>query len=261
MSAFASTWLALREPADRAARDQALLSAAASHANSVANPLIVDLGCGTGSTLRTLSPLVPAASWRLVDNDPALLAEAKRRAANDAVETAEADLRDVAATPLAGARLVTASALFDLASREMVAALAERLAAEGTGFYAALSYDGTARWSKTHPLDIAVVAAFNRHQRGDKGLGPALGPGAGAELATAFGQRGFDVRSAESPWTLGPDDADLQAAFVEGMASAVSQTEMLEPEDVETWLAARLASVSTGRCVIGHLDILALPKG
>ena len=105
-----------------------------------------------------------------------------------------------------------------------------------------------------------MVAAFNRHQRGDKGLGPALGPEAGSELAAAFARRGFTVTSAESPWALGPDDADLQAAFVEGMARAVSETEMLEPEDIETWLAKRLDSARSGRCVIGHLDVLALPN-
>jgi len=38
---------------------------------------IVDLACGTGSTLRALSPHLPARqTWRLVDNDLSLLARA-----------------------------------------------------------------------------------------------------------------------------------------------------------------------------------------
>ena len=44
---FSADWLALREPADHAARDGDLLAAAA----QVAGAVIVDLGCGTGSTL------------------------------------------------------------------------------------------------------------------------------------------------------------------------------------------------------------------
>ena len=121
MNAFASTWLALREPADRAARDPALLVSRCDPTRRRREP------ADRRSRLRhrvdaahLSSELVPAASWRLVDNDPALLSEAKRRAARDAVETVEANLADVAAIPVAGARLVTASALFDLASRELV---------------------------------------------------------------------------------------------------------------------------------------------
>ena len=72
---FAADWLALREPADRAARDEALARRAAAAAGP--DPLIVDLGCGTGATWRALSPYLPkGARWRFVDKDPELLAKA-----------------------------------------------------------------------------------------------------------------------------------------------------------------------------------------
>ncbi len=51
------------------------------------------------------------------------------------------------ALPLDGARLVTASALCDLVSRDWLEALADRLAARGPAFYAALSYDGAMAWT------------------------------------------------------------------------------------------------------------------
>ena len=39
---------------------------------------IVDLACGTGSTLRALGPHLPVRqNWRLIDNDLGLLARAK----------------------------------------------------------------------------------------------------------------------------------------------------------------------------------------
>lgn len=49
---FAPQWLALREPADRAARDTALLARAAHLAGPA--PVIVDLGAGTGASVRAL---------------------------------------------------------------------------------------------------------------------------------------------------------------------------------------------------------------
>jgi hypothetical protein len=68
-------------------------------------------------------------------------------------------------------------------------------------------------WTPEDPQDEAVTAAFNRHQRGEKGLGPALGPEAGERGAVIFEAAGFSVTTAESPWRLGPDsDAGCSAS-------------------------------------------------
>ncbi|NDV86173.1 hypothetical protein GTW51_05600 [Aurantimonas aggregata] len=261
MSGFEARWLDLREPADMAARDPELLEAAAAYLSARPNALAVDLGCGTGSTLRTLGPLVPGLNWRLVDNDPALLAEAeRRRPPGSSVETLLADLGDLDALELRPARLATASALFDLASRDFVARLAGRLAREGIGLYAALSYDGTIVFDVPHAEDAAMVALFNAHQRSDKGLGPALGPDAGAALADELAGQGLDVRTASSPWRLDGGMSGLQTKFVEGMATAVRETGELAEAAIAAWLDARLAVVESSGCRVGHLDVLALPR-
>lgn len=260
MSGFEARWLDLREPADIAARDSALLAAAAAYLAARPQALAVDLGCGTGSTLRTLGPLVPGLRWRLVDNDPALLAEAeRRRPPGSVVETVLADLGDLDALQLRPARLATASALFDLASRDFVAGLAGRLAREKIGLYAALSYDGTIVFDSPHAEDAAMVALFNAHQRGDKGLGPALGPDAGAVLAEELAGHGLTVRTEPSPWRLDASMAGLQAKFVEGIATAVRETGELPEAAIAAWLEARLAETASSGCKVGHLDVLALP--
>ena len=248
---FDAAWLDLREPADRAARDPELLALAAAWLRDGA---AVDLGSGTGSTLRAFGGRAPGARWRLVDHDAGLLECAAARCPD--ASTTVAELSDLEALPLDGARLVTASALCDLVSHDWIVALAERLAALGAAFYAALSYDGAMRWTPGLPGDAAATKAFNRHQRGDKGLGPALGPDAGAAVAAAFERLGFAVRTAPSPWRLGPSDAELQRELVTGIASAAGEAGFAKSV---AWGQARRALSETAGCVVGHWDLLALP--
>jgi SAM-dependent methyltransferase len=247
---FSADWLALREPADRDARDGALLRAAAAAAGPA--PVIVDLGCGTGATRRALAPLLPkGARWRLIDSDPDLLARAGAAADGD-VELVEADINDVEALPLEDATLVTASALLDLVSEAWL----ERLAARGLPLYAALNYNGHMSWTPADPRDVAITQAFNRHQRGDKGFGPALGPDAGTRGAEVFAAAGFDVQVADSPWRLNGSMAALHRSLTEGIAQAACEAGVAEARG---WGRDRVDLASEASCCIGHTDILARP--
>lgn len=249
---FAPEWLALREPADRAARDAALLKTARRWLDRFDLPLVVDIGAGTGSTTRALDHA--RARWRLVDNDPALLAEAQRRLASTG-EAVEVDIADIDALPLADACLVTASALFDLCGVDFVDRLADRLARSRTALYAALNYDGVMEWQPADPMDDAVREAFNRHQRRDKGLGPALGPLSGGVVAEAMRSRGYRVAVAASPWILDAGHRSLQNELLEGIAGAARE----EGCDCGEWLSRRIERIALDRCLIGHVDVLALP--
>lgn len=251
---FDTAWLDLREPADRAARDAELLDAAVRHVGAVERPLIVDLGSGTGSTMRAMD--IERARWRLIDNDPALLDEAARRA-GAMIETVVADLRDIDRAPLDGARLVTASALVDLVSADWIERLAARLARTGAAFYAALSYDGVMSWQPADADDAAVLDAFNGHQRSDKGFGRALGPDGAARLAEALRRQGFQVRVAPSPWRLeGEDKRALHAELLKGVALAAGEAGL---GTAPAWLQRRLGGLAGSSCDVGHVDLLALP--
>jgi hypothetical protein len=287
MSGFSVAWLNLREAADKRARDaqlreQALAwlglataatpfpnpsSTGASFTNtplSLSESIVVDLGAGTGSTLRALAaPGSQQLVWRLVEHDGNLLDDAIRRHGKQyRIEDYQADLSVVNELPLGGARLVTASALFDLVSAPVVDALVKRLASMrtgwSTGLYAALNYDGTTTWEPPHPDDAAMLTAFNHDQRRDKGMGPALGPDATRYLQHALEAAGFTVQIAASPWQLGPDDAAMVAELIDGIASAVVQSGGMSSEKVEAWREFRLAQVAQGSCWVGHLDLLAL---
>ena len=72
MSGFSADWLALREPLDHASRNAAVAAACAAHFAGAETLAVLDLGCGTGSNLRALAPILPERQdWRLVDHDPA----------------------------------------------------------------------------------------------------------------------------------------------------------------------------------------------
>lgn len=253
MSGFSADWLDLREPADHAARDGGLLTALRTWAGARQGLLVMDLGSGTGSTCRALAEVLPDARWRLVDADGALLADAARR--HPGIDLMQTDL---AATPLPrpeGVGLVTASALFDLVSAEWAGRFCDRLIAARLPLYAALSYDGIMRWMPEHGLDGAVTAAFNRHQVGDKGFGPALGPHAAEFLADRLAAAGWRVELAGSPWRLAADELHFQ--LLRGIAAAVRETGDLPPEAVADWLHFRETHADDGW--IGHTDLWALP--
>jgi SAM-dependent methyltransferase len=259
MSGFSADWLALREPHDRTARNGMVLDAVRAAFAAAPGIAVTDLGCGTGSALRALAPLLPAPQrWRLVDSDPALLATL---AALPGVETVALDLAQHLDAALGvGGDLVTTSALLDLVSAEWLNRL---IAAVGRRpFYAALSYDGRAVLTPPDEDDAAVIAAVNRHQRTDKGFGPALGPDAARAAVDGFRASGFDVVAGPSDWQFAPKEGAIQAAMIDGWAEAAGVMGVPRPV-LAQWLDRRRAHIAAGRSAmrVGHVHFFAVPTG
>ncbi|PWR03616.1 SAM-dependent methyltransferase [Meridianimarinicoccus roseus] len=255
MSGFTADWLALREVADARARATGLIDRAGTALARHAAPLVCDLGSGTGAGMRAFAPSFPPDTrWLLTDNDPDTLALA---GCAPAVQTALADLAANPAPWPAECRLVTATALFDLAAPGWIARLADCLAADRLPLLACLTYDGRLGCVPARPGDAALCSAFNRHQRGDKGLGgPAAGPGAVALLAEALRTRGYRVALADSAWRLMQDrDSALMTELVTGWAGAMEG--LVGVQTAQDWRAARLAD--TQRLTVGHTDLYAEP--
>lgn len=272
MSGFSAAWLARREPYDRAARNGAVLDAVAAMFADAPAVAVTDLGCGTGATLRALAPRLPARqNWRLVDNDEALLEQAAIKAAAKApsgirVTTVAADLAGLAGVAgaievvLRDSGLVTTSALLDLVSAEWLDRLVAALARLSHPFYATLSYDGTVALSPESRHDGAVIAAVNRHQRTDKGFGPALGPDAARIAPQRLRAAGFTVVEGRSDWRFGADDRAIQTEMLAGWAGAARDIGV-DPAVVTQWLGERRGHIDAGRSQmhVGHIDFFATP--
>lgn len=266
MTKFSAGWLSLREPHDARARNPDVLGALADAVAHRGLLEIVDLASGAGSTLRAISSALPRLQrWRLVDHDLELLERALATpAAGMSVVTVLADIASgiehVLEEPV---DLVTASALLDLVSADWMDRLARQIVARGSMVYAALSYDGRVMFEHADPFDAAIVEAVNRHQRGDKGFGPALGPTAGAQAIARLEAGGYAVLQGLSDWALGPQDVEIQIELLTGWAAAASELGDLSPAEIDGWLERRRHHIASGRSSIrvGHIDFFATPTG
>jgi hypothetical protein len=267
MSGFSADWLALREPYDVRARNRQVLDSVAVAAAAGDTVAVVDLACGTGSTLRAIaSRLPPRQDWRLVDNDLSLLARAAagRALPGIAVTRIPVDLtRDLEAALDGPINLVTASALLDLVSADWLERLVTEVAARQLPFYAALTYDGRVTFDPADSLDAAVIAAVNLHQETDKGFGPALGPCAPAAAIARFQAADYAVVHGRSDWHLSPRDHDIQRDMLAGWAGAAREIDAVSLPDAAAWLTRRRDLLAAGRSTItvGHVDIFARPIG
>jgi len=261
-------WLALREPADAAARAGEAadrLCAWLQARPGDGGPIVVrDLGCGTGSMGRWLAERLPGPQhWLLHDRDPALLERAMANLPPGVTaEPIVGDLTGLDAAQLAGTSVVTASALLDLLTADEVESLAAACAAAGCATLLSLSVTGSVLLTPTDPLDAAFAAAFDAHQRRTVDGRRLLGPDAPPAVAAAFGRHDVAVVRAPSPWRLGSDDGPLIEQWLRGWLAAACEQRPTLVQDAEAYLRRRLAAATRGdlRVVVGHADLLALPR-
>ncbi|MFG2472501.1 class I SAM-dependent methyltransferase [Streptomyces canus] len=266
---YAPEWLELREGPDAAARAGDLidpLRIRLANLPGKAGLVIHDLGCGTGSMGRWLAPRLDGPQhWILHDRDPYLLhfaAVASPRSAADGsrvtVETRRGDVGLLTPDALAGASLVTASALLDVLTREEIETLAEACTGAGCPALLTLSVAGRVELTPSDPLDDEIADAFNAHQR----RGGLLGPDAVTVACEAFSERGATVRLHPSAWRLGPAESALTAQWLRGWVGAAVEERPELKEPAERYLRDRLEACRAGelKVVVHHSDLLALSR-
>lgn len=260
MSEFAPEWLALREQADVEARSAELVGELRGSILNRERLVIRDLGCGTGSMGRWLAGQLGGREqhWVLHDRDPRLLglAEASMSALGVSVETREGDLNALRADDLAGASLITCSALLDLLTTDEVNSLAAACVHAGVPALFTLSVAGRVELDPAEPLDAAFEAAFNTHQRRVVDGRRLLGPDAPEAAAAAFKALGATVRTRPSPWRLGQDRAALRAQWLRGWVGAAVEQEPSLAGKAPAYLERRRGA----HAVVHHVDLLAIPK-
>jgi hypothetical protein len=286
VSGFSADWLALREPLDARSRSAGLVVRLRAEAPG-GTRRIVDLATGSGANLRYLAPrLGGEQDWLLVDKDGALLETMGARLRTWKVEHGltlhergetltlrgpdllcrarrmQLDLAGEArCLALDGHWLVTASALLDLVAQQWLDGLLARCRAAGAWLLFALTYDGVTSFWPTLAKDELVNALLNRHQKRDKGFGPALGPRAAWDASAIIRRHGYEVAEALTPWHIGPAEATLQSELVEGWAQAAVEVAPEQADCILGWRRQRhdYIAAGTSRLQVGHRDLLAWP--
>lgn len=289
MSSFSLDWLNLREPVDAVSRNPELTAALRTWRQRYELLTVLDLGSGAGANFRFLAPLLGGEQhWRLVDHDSTLLKQGdgllRQWAAargmtvidqNEMLIMEDATsrhqltrlhldlLHDWERLDFQDAHLVTASALLDLASADWLEQLARRCREWRATVFIALSYDGAAQWEPALEADTTVLALLNRHQRTDKGFGAALGPLAAHHLVAALEDLGYRVELRPSPWRLGPEQAAMQTALLEGWVEAVRQFTPASSAWLDVWSVQRHCLIGEGisKLRVGHWDLFACLDG
>jgi hypothetical protein len=258
----APAWLRLREDVDAAARSRELVELL--RRRPFPTPLVIhDLACGSGAMGRWLAPLLPAPQrWILHDRDPDLLAlAAVDTPVGVEVETQLSDVTLLDADDLAGAALITASALLDLLTGDELTALVRACAGAACPVLLTLSVTGQVELAPADPLDGRVEAAFNEHQRRPTARGPLLGPDAVDAAVRGFRRLGRRVVVRQSPWRLGPGEAALAAEWFDGWAGAACEQEPQLAAATVSYRRRRAGEAASGRLAVtvGHADLLVLP--
>jgi hypothetical protein len=262
-------WLALRGPADSAARAGDLVERLR-HGLPATRPLVIhDLACGSGSMGRWLAPLLSGSQhWVLHDRDSDLREAASidrpGPAADGAPVTVETRLSDITvldARDLADADLITASALLDLLTREELGGLIDVCTAAACPALFTLSVVGHVELTPADPLDARVAAAFDAHQRRMTPRGWLLGPDAVAAAVQGLRRAGSEVLVRPSPWRLAAPRAALAAEWFTGWVEAACEQDPALAAESELYARRRLSAARAGRLVVrvGHADLLALP--
>lgn len=258
-------WLRLREAADAAARSPDLVREVRRLLPAGGRTVVHDLACGTGSMGRWLAPrLTGPQHWVLYDRDADLLAGAaadRPAGAEVTVETRQRDITRLDSGELAGAHLITASALLDILTATELERFVRAAAAARCPVLVTLSVLGRVDLVPPDPLDAHVAEAFNDHQRRTTGGRRLLGPDALDHAAREFTRLGARVLLRPSPWRLGAAEADLAVAWFTGWMDAACEQRPGLRASAAPYVRRRLAEAAAGRLgvTVHHRDLLAVP--
>jgi hypothetical protein len=263
-------WLALREPADAAARSLELVDILRA-CLPTSDLVIHDLGCGTGAMARWLAPRLEGPQrWVLHDRDAELLEHAAAnpptRAAGAATITLATRLDDITRLEpgrLTPVSLITASALLDMFTEAELARFVTVCAAMDCPILVTLSVVGRVELAPAEPLDPHLMDAFNAHQRRRTAGGNLLGPSAAGAAVDAFERLGREVLVRPTPWRLGPQHADLATSWLTGWVGAACEQAPELAEAAGPYARRRRAETVAGSAsiTVHHQDMLVLPQG
>ncbi len=265
-----SEWLDLREPADAAARSRDLVEHVRQQLPATGRLVIHDLACGSGSMGRWLAPLLPGRSsgscttatrtcWRspprtLRARPPAGPPSSSRRGCSDITRLCPDDL--------AGATLITASALLDLMTGDELAGLVDLCAAVACPVLLTLSVDRTRRAGTGRSARLVRGRRIRRPPASHDGGRPPARPGCRCGRRRALPPAGGRCRRSAQPLAARRRRRRSGGGVAHRMARCrLRAGRPTWPPGSDAYARRRLAQARAGQLAVtvDHADLLVLP--
>lgn len=256
---FDQSWLSCRAPYDAMARRRDLEEQAWSQISRISDPVVLDLGCGSGNNVLFLAKRWPGVSgWAGIDHDEHLIHEASRRTQEDGINFTGvvADLLDLDHhLKVLQPNLLVANAVFDLFTAEMMTAVLSDLKKHRMPLLTTLNYTSM-EWADPLPHESAVIQLYEAHMVRPRPSGNGLGPTAPNMIGQIVESLGGMIDMRESVWEIPASDAVMQRHLLGFMSDSVSQmisSETIQEAEFRAWLDSRTIHLSDLR--VTHQDI------
>ena len=242
-------------------------------------PRVLELGGGIGTMVARVADegrLRPE-SWTMIDEQPALIAEARRRLARAAffpVELLATDLDSYLASPFRQFDLVVANAFLDLLDPPRALPRIARLCRPEGHFLFSITFDGLTVFEPEidRDLDTRVIELYHRTM--DERVVSGAGSGdsrCGRHLLTLLPLCGYQLLAAgSSDWIVHPRSGDYPAderfflgCILDFFEDSLSARPELDPMELGRWLRSRREQLAAGKLVfMAHqLDVFASRAG
>ena len=186
----------------------------------------------------------------------------RRRRRDVAIETRLSDVTRLEPDDLAGATLITASALLDLLTRDELTRLIDACAGAGCPVLFALSVTGRVQLLPADPLDARIAAAFNDAPAPPDAARTPARPGCGGSRRRGLPRdRSRGRRPARARGGSGAAERDLAVEWLTGWIDAACEQEPELDAEADLYRRRRLHEAAAGALAVtvGHADLLVLP--
>lgn len=257
---FGQSWLSCRAPYDALARNKELEQHAWTLLQHHPNPVVMDLGCGSGNNVLFLAERWPdVGTWLGIDHDESLISAASERCrqAHLAFQGLVADVLDL--NQLLQSHqpdLVVANAVFDLFTADMMNALLKDLKEARIPMLTTLNYTSMS-WGEPLADEAEIIGLYEAHMVRPRPSGNGLGPKAPELIMNTVKYLGGKTVMRDSVWDIPADDSAMLGHLLGFMGGSVPQ--MITPKSLQApaithWLKQRKLHPSSLR--VTHQDIL-----
>ncbi len=261
---FTIQWLLKRFAYDSIARNKQVEQSCLDYFKHNKDISILDIGSGTGaSCIYFMEKITANQVWTLVELNPELAKASAERIAAYAVENGyivqqgaqqlflqkkqkfvtvhirqESFLQMDSRLDWGSIDLLTATAVFDLLSKELFAKFIEPIITYRIPLLGTINYERMS-FLPTDSLSEKYADLYTQHMVRPQAFGHAMGGNCIREITSLFRQNGLSFVSGESNWRIPPEDATMRHYLLDYMADAIP--ELLQTTDelatFTEWLA------------------------